>query len=151
MPVHSVIFCTRSRVSVSVSDSTGLGLGRLGLGLGKVGLGLGLGLGWTGLGLGLGLGHWRSRYITGLNTYSRISGNQWIMNINMPVSYWLNILTLRGGAQLDMLLGITSVSMMLYETKYTDGLWSSSNIVSDRHIPRQWTLIDITAKSVKTT
>ena len=68
MPVHSVIFCTRSRVSVSVSDSTGLGLGRLGLGLGKVGLGLGLGLGWTGLGLGLGLGlgHWRSRYITGM-------------------------------------------------------------------------------------
>ena len=82
------------------------------------------------------------------------------MNINMPVSYWLNILTLRGGAQLDMsftyrqvncLLGITSVSMMLYETKYTDGLWSSSNIVSDRQIPRQWTLIDITAKIVKTT
>ena len=53
MPVHSVIFCTRSRL--------GLGLGfyrsrSLGLGLGKVGLGLGLGLGWTGLGLGLGLG-----------------------------------------------------------------------------------------------
>ena len=53
------------------------------------------------------------------------------MNINMPVSYWLNILILRGGAQLDMsftyrqvncLLGITSVSMMLDETKYTDGL-----------------------------